>query len=556
MNTEAAGQRTGTDLLIDVLRSEGVRHVFGNPGTTELPLVDALAVTDDIDYVLGLHEQTVVGIADGYAQATGRPAFVNLHATAGLGNAMGALVNATAHAAPMVVTAGNQDVRHLIADPLLGGDLVGLAAPTTKWAHEVRTVGELGIVLRRAFNDAGTGPAGPVFVGLRTSTLDEPGAPPAPPRSRLQQRTAADGIEELASLLAQTPLGRLAIVAGDEVATSGAVENVVALAETLGAPVFAAPLHSKAVFPPRHALYAGLLPPAASVTRRRLAGFDRVLYLGGHVFTVYPYTSGSPVPEGVDLVQISADTTQLGRTHPVGLGVAGDIRSTVALLLPVLRDRVEASAAKDALESARTRRTAEISQLEEQARAGYAAVPADPLAAVHGALRAAPADTIVVDESSTANQHVRDLHQWVNPGSFYCNRGGGLGWAMAAAVGVSLGHEREKSVLTVVGDGAALYTPQALWSAARERTPVVYLVLDNQQYLILKNNLRFRRGPSVERDRFVAMDLVDPTVDHVALAQSFGVEATRVADAAGVADAADAAFASGRPHVIVVPVAG
>src|SRR5688500_10870151 len=149
----------GREALLEVLRTEGVRHVFGNPGTTELPLVDALAAVDDVEYVLALQEATAVAMADGYAQATGRPAFLNLHTSAGLGNAIGNLTNAQANGTPLVVTAGQQDRRHKHHDPLLAGDLVGLAAAVSKWSHEVSTLGELGTILRRAFHDATTAPS-------------------------------------------------------------------------------------------------------------------------------------------------------------------------------------------------------------------------------------------------------------------------------------------------------------------------------------------------------------------------------------------------------------
>jgi benzoylformate decarboxylase len=556
MTSVDSEERTGTDVLLEVLRSEGVRHIFGNPGSTELGLIDALAAADDISYVLGLHEQTVIGMADGYAQVTGRPAFVNVHSLAGVGNAMGGLVNAAAHQAALVVTAGNQDIRHLIADPLLGGDLPSMAASTVKWAHEVRSPGELGTVLRRAFKDAAGPPAGPVFVSLRSSTLDETPAPAAPAPSRICYRAAAESIDELAVLLTEPEIGRLAIVAGDEVALSGAGGMLLALAETLGAPVFAAPLYSKGVFPPGHALYAGVLPPAVSVTRRMLTGFDRVLYLGGQVFTAYPFTRGSALPDGTDLIQISADPLQVGRTYPVRLGLCADVRSTLTGLLPAVRDLTDAAAAKEALEAARANRTRELERLEATAREAYGSTPVQPVAAVHAALRATPPHTIVVDESSTANEHVRDLHQWSQPGRFYCNRGGGLGWGMAAPIGVSLAHRREAAVLAVVGDGALMYAPQALWSAAHEQTPVVYLVLDNRQYLILKNNLRFRRGPSVDLHRFVGMELTDPEIDLVALAESMGVPAVRSTSAAGTAEAVTAAYESGGPRIVVVPVAG
>jgi benzoylformate decarboxylase len=181
-------ERTGSRILLDVLRSEGVTHIFGNPGTTELPLMDALASTPDMHYVLAPQEESVVSIADGYAQATGRPAFVNLHATGGLGNALGALSNAYRSNIPLVVTAGQQDYRHIIGDPLLAGDLVGMARSVTKWAHEARSLDELAIVLRRAFHDAATAPAGPVFVALPVNFMDESCTAPLPDPSIIERR--------------------------------------------------------------------------------------------------------------------------------------------------------------------------------------------------------------------------------------------------------------------------------------------------------------------------------------------------------------------------------
>src|SRR4051795_13610111 len=192
--------RTGRDAVLDVLRTEGVRHVFGNPGSTELPLLDALAGADDIGYVLALQEATAVGMADGYAQATGRPAFLNLHTSAGLGNAMGNLTNARANRTPLVVTAGQQDYRHIVTDPLLSGPLVQIAEGAVTWAHETRTAGEVGPILRRAFHRAAGAPAGPVVVALPMDQMDEE-VDPAPPASRIDRAAVAGSLEELADLL-------------------------------------------------------------------------------------------------------------------------------------------------------------------------------------------------------------------------------------------------------------------------------------------------------------------------------------------------------------------
>ncbi|MDY7103511.1 MAG: thiamine pyrophosphate-binding protein, partial [Actinomycetota bacterium] len=166
-------QRTGRDVFLEVLRSEGVRHVFGNPGSTELPLIDAMATTDDIGYALALQEASAVAMADGYAQVTRRPALLNLHTSAGLGNAVGNLTNAVLNRTPLVVTAGQQDTRHILADPLLSGDLCGIAAPVSKWTHEVRNADEIGPIMRRAFQDAAAPPRGPVFVSLPMDLFDE-----------------------------------------------------------------------------------------------------------------------------------------------------------------------------------------------------------------------------------------------------------------------------------------------------------------------------------------------------------------------------------------------
>lgn len=551
---------SGREVLLEVLRTEGVRHVFGNPGSTELPLVDALAGVDDIAYVLALQEATATAMADGYAQATGRPAFLNLHTSAGLGNAVGNLTNAKANGTPLVVTAGQQDERHLAADPLLSGPLTELAAPTSKWSHEVRSLGELGTILRRAFADAAKPPAGPVFASLRMDLLERSGPAAevgAPPRSSVVLDAVAGGLEELADLLVQPAVGRVGIVVGDEVATAGggAQSLVAALAEALGAPVHGSPLHSREVFDPSHPLWSGMLAPSAAAIRSTLEPYDRVLLVGGHAFLVYPYSPGSPVPATTELLHLSPDAATLGRAHPVRLGVAGGIGPSIGALLPLVRARLDGgavAAAADALATAAARRRSAIEELDATAVGRYGAAPMHPMAAAHALLASLPAGTAVVDEAITTGVYVRGFHhRAVDDGYFFC-KGGGLGWGMPAACGVSLARDRAP-VLCVVGDGSALYSPQALWTAAREQLPVVFAVVDNGQYRILKDYLRGMGGVSATTGRFVAMDL-EPRVDFVGLAASLGVASTPVASTADVADAVAAALASGAPHLLHLPI--
>jgi benzoylformate decarboxylase len=431
---------------------------------------------------------------------------------------------------------------------------VGLARPVAKWVHEVRGVDELGTIMRRAFHDAASAPAGPVFVSLPMSMLDAEGDLTVPDRSEIERRVVPAAIEDLAALLADTPVGSLAIVAGDEVSASGAVPELVALAEALGAPVFGAPLHSTAVFPPAHPLYAGMLAPAAAAISAGLAPFRRVLAVGGHTFMVYPYTPGAAVPDTVELLHISPDAARLGRTYPTRLGVVGDPKATLAALRPLVLSGVDASSAADTISSRGAARTREIDALEETALSRYSTAPMDPMAAGHALVRALPPNTTIVDEAITTGFYVRGFHHWTEPGHYFFCKGGGLGWGMPAALGVSLGRDREP-VLCVVGDGSAMYSPQSLWTAAHEQLPVVFAVVNNRQYLILKGYLRGMGRDSVQSGRMVAMDIDDPPVDFVGLARSMGVDATLVEKADDVGDAVAAALEAGRPHLLELPIA-
>ncbi|MCX5214517.1 thiamine pyrophosphate-binding protein [Kitasatospora sp. NBC_00240] len=547
----------GSRILLDVLHDEGVRHVFGNPGTTELPLIAELSRSAGPAYVLGLQESVVVAMADGYAQASGRPAMVNLHAMAGLGNAIGNLTNARVQGTPLVVTAGQADQRHLVADPLLAGDLTGLAAPVSKWTHEVRRTEDLGVVMRRAFRDAASAPTGPVFVSLPVDVLEteipDPDATAVRTVSELDRAPHGAPVTRLADLLLETDPARLAIVASDDVATEHAVEELVAVAEALGVRVYGSSLHANTVFPTGHPLWAGAFGLSADEIRATLTGYDRVLVLGGRAFMAYNYSPGPLVPPEVEILQIALDPHELGRTAPVRLGLAGHLRTTLQDLQQVLAKRGDPARAREATTELGKAHRAARDAAEAHALSTYSQVPTAPAAAVHAVLRALPPDIIVVDESMTCDDHVRAFHRADRPGRYYTARGSGLGWGMPAALGVSLARGNHP-VLCLVGDGSAMYSPQALWTAAREQLPVLFVVVNNNQYLMLKNSLR-HRFPQHPDGGFVGMDIDRPAIDFVALARSMGVHAERVERATDIAEAARAAWDSRGPRLLELPIA-
>jgi benzoylformate decarboxylase len=534
--------------LIELLRSEGVENVFGNPGTTELPFMDALAEAPDLQYRLGLHESAAVAMADGFARASGRTAFLNLHIAAGLANGLSMILNARRARTPLVVTAGQQDRRHLLEDPMLSGDLVAIAQGAFKDAVEVSQVDDLPVLMRRAFLQARAAPAGPVFVSIPVDILEEELADPLPPRSELRRLGPAQGLEDAAALLldARAP----AIVAGDGVGRDSAFDELVAVAETLGATVHHEPMYDAADFPATHPLSAGMLPPVNSEIRSRLDAHDVVFLVGSHAFSAHYYTPARAIPESATVVQLDDDEAELGRNYPVALGLHGGIRASLAQLLPLLQGRSPEAAER--LAAARDRPSPGTPGREaEEVPDGAAGDSATAAAALVAAL---PEDTVLIEEGITTGLHVRREFAADQPGSFHHSVGGALGWGLGAAIGVKLARP-EAPVVAAVGDGCAMFGIQALWSAARYEVPAVFVVLNNREYRACKQGMeRVLAGPPA--DRFVGMDLAPPEIDFIGLATSLGVSASRAAGPEEIAEEMQAALGSNAPALIEIPIAG
>jgi len=553
---EKASARRGAAVLLEVLHSEGVQYIFGNPGTTELPLMDALLGTPDISYILGLQEASVVAMADGYAQASRRMGFINLHTAGGLGHGMGNLLNASVSGTPLVVTAGQQDSRHTITDPLLLGDLVRIASPAVKWGTEVTHADQLPVLLRRAFHDANAAPTGAVFLSLPMDVMEEMSTVAIPERSVIDRRPVAGSLDALAEHLARIAPGKLAIIAGDEVYASNAAAQVAALADALAAPVFGASWPSRIPFPTAHPLWAGNLPTTAAKISQQLSPYDAIFALGGKSLITILYTEGPAVPAGCAVFQMSADVRDLGRTYATPLSVVGDIRASLTELLPLLARTLAPKA--DAYAALRTKAAADQqtrrAQLADVAAAQFAAPVITPLVAAQQAVRAIGPEIPIVDEAIATSIHVRKFLNSASASQYSFLRGGGLGWGMPAAVGASLGLDRQP-VVCLVGDGAALYSPQALWTAAHENLPVTFVVMNNREYNVLKNFMRSQTHYlSSQSSRFIAMDLDRPPIDYLALAQSYGVPAKRILRASDIAPAIEAGIASRTANLIEVVI--
>ena len=539
--------------LIEILRAAGVGYLFGNPGTTELPFLDALDGSG-LTYVVALQEATAAAAADGYAQASGQLGVVNLHVAPGLANALSIVHNASRAKTPLLVTAGQQDTRLLLDAPILAGDMVKMTDGLTKWSYELRNAAEAPSALRRAIHLALSPPTGPVFLSLPMDLMSEPcddtGAAPGPVAARPAPEPEAIARAAALFAAAKAPV----IVAGDGVARAGAQAELVALAETIGAAVHGEPVHRRLSFPGDHPLWRGGLYPTATAVAKALERFDTVLIAGANVFTWLFHAPGSPFGANQRVVQIDDDPREISRSYPVTLGIVAALRAALSDLHEAVAKRQDDSARAAARE-----RTATLARARDEharrvaatADAAASRVPIAPEYLMRTLATLLPPDALIVDESASSLAHVLRHLPFGAGSDFFGSKTGTLGWAMGAALGVQLAHPRRKVVATI-GDGSVMYAPQALWTAAHRNLPVTYVVANNASYAILKSGMLTFGLPAAKRGVFPGMDLVDPEIDYLALARSMGVLAVRVDKPGGLRDVLARALAHEGPALVDV----
>ncbi|TXL72287.1 thiamine pyrophosphate-binding protein [Vineibacter terrae] len=550
----------GRHVFMQSLEKHAVRHIFGNPGTTESPLIDSLPEYPGIDYIVALHEGVALGAASFYAQATGRTGVVNLHVAPGLGNALGMLYSALKAGSPMVVTAGQQDTRMRLRDPLLGHDLVAMAAPVTKWSVQAERADELGPLLRRAFKIANDPPAGPVFVALPIDVMEQETSVAAIGPGTLYRATRPDpeGVADVARLLlaSRNPV----IVAGDDVARAAATDRLVALAERVGAPVWVEGLRAHLAFPAAHAHARGAVPFDAATIRKALDGADLVLLAGGPFFEEVWYAAGDPFPDGAAVIQLEESHTRLAFNFAPQAGLVGRMDH----LLQAVDDAV-AAGADDGYRAAAMRRGAALKTAKEADAAAYRArvekawsrMPISMPRALAEIRAGLPADAVVVDESITANIDLARAFDFTRPGDYYSGRGGGIGQGLAGVLGVKLAHP-DRPVVAISGDGSAMYSIQALWTAAHHALPIVFVILANREYRVLKHNLDVyrQRFGELANHPYPHMDLTGPALGFVDMARGMGVAGTLVTKPDDVRGAIAQAVASGKPHLVEIAIEG
>nr|CDQ34102.1 Benzoylformate decarboxylase [Virgibacillus halodenitrificans] len=512
----------------DLLRRQGLTTVFGNPGSNELPFLKNFPA--DFRYVLGLHEGVVVGMADGFALASGHPALVNLHAAAGSGNAMGALTNAWYSHSPLVLTAGQQARSMMGVESMLANvDAPQLPRPLVKWSYEPSCPEDVPRALSQAIHTANLPARGPVYVSI---PHDDWGHEVSEEAALLSEREVVG-----AALPSEAQLGALVerlnaarnpvLVLGPDVDAYGANGLAVALAERMNAPAWVAPSASRCPFPTRHASFRGVLPAAIQGISDRLAGHDLIVVIGAPVFRYHQYAPGRYLPEGAKLFHLTCDMQEAARA-PMGDALVGDIYATLEALVPRLPQSDRA-------------RPEPLPRPEPQVDPEGLLTP-ETVFDVMNAL--APEDAIYVKESTSTVTAFWERVEMRHPGSYFFPAAGGLGFGLPAAVGVQLARP-ERRVIGVIGDGSANYAITALWSAAQYRIPVVFVILKNGTYGALRWFSRL-----LDAEDSPGLDV--PGLDFCALAKGYGVEAVAVSARHDFETALQHALEDDKPRVIEV----
>lgn len=525
MNSKVLTVREAT---LGVLRSFGVDRVFGNPGSTELAFLGDWP--DDIDYVLGLQEGCVVGMADGYAQATGRPAFVNLHSAAGLGHALGNLFTAFRNKTPLVVTAGQQARSLLRMRPyLFAEDAAQFPKPYVKWSVEPARAEDVPAAIAQAFLTAMQHPRGPTFVSVPSDDWARPA--PLPPVRHIATEFAPDptAIVRLGGAIAAAKSP--AFIVGPEVDRNGCVEAMVAVAERARAAVWASPMSSRSSFPELHPQFAGFLAAAPGGLARALHGADLIVVFGAPVFTFHVEGECELLDDGTPVWQITDDPTEAASA-----AVGDTIISTLPKALPALLSALPPFAERDA------------PTVRARPAVPAANNPIPPAYVLSRLSELMPRDAIVVEEAPSHRPAIQQFLPRPGADSFYTMASGGLGYSLPASVGVALARPGRR-VVGLIGDGSAMYCVQAIWTAAQRKLPITFVIMNNAGYGAMRafsQIMQAHRPPGIDL----------PGLDFVALANGLGCPGKHITQVDQLDATLGDALAANGPVLVDIAVDG
>ena len=549
---------TGKQALLEMLKVEGVEYIFGNPGTSEGPIIDLLGDYPEFRYILALQESVAVGMAESYARATGKASFVNLHVDSGLANGIALMLDAYNTGTPMVVTSANYDARKISEGKT---DLAELVRPVTKWAVELTLPDQVPSAMRRAFNEANSHPKGPVYVGFTSNALEGKAEMNIVPSSKIHDSSRPDlkGIEEASSLLISSKMPLM--IVGDRVSDDGALDQAVELAELLGLPVYQA-RGAEVSFPTTHPQFMGNHTLRVAADREILEESDLVLAIGMDTFAELFYWGDVILKPAVKLIHIDPIPGRVGQSEPTDVGIVSHcglameelIRSVKPRLSPKIKTEIQNRVEAVVRKSIEKRKS-----FDESVSAKWDSRPMIPARMMSELAKALPQNAIVVDDAISNRPALRHYFQGAKRGDIIGVRGQSIGGGIGATMGAQCANP-DRPVFGIIGDGSAMMTIQGLWTAANDNIPCIFVICNNGMYRVLKVNFNVYQKDILKETEPAGSNLLYsdfPTpFDIAAIATSMGVHGERIVDPSEIAPAVERAVASGKPAVLDIVIDG
>ena len=549
---------TGKQAVLEMLKAEGVKHIFGNPGTSEAPLIDMLGDYPELQYFLTLQESVAMGMGESYARATEKPAFVSLHVDSGLANGIALMLDALNTGTPMVITSANYDARKINETKT---DLAELVRPVTKWSVELNLPDQIPSVMRRAFHEANSHPKGPVYVGFTANALEAEAEMNIVPSSKMHDSYRPDpkGIEEAVKLImaAKEPL----MMVGDRVSEDHANDMAVELAELMGFPVHQS-RGAEVSFPTTHPQFFGNHTLRVTSSRKALEGVDLVLAIGMDAMDELFYWGDIILGENTKLVHIDPIPGRAGRSEPTDVGIVSHcglaieelIRSLKPLITPELANEIEGRKIGVVAAAADKRKA-----FEDSVTAKWDNKPMSPARMMSELADALPDNAIVVDDSISNRATMRHYFQGQKRGDLRAFRGQSIGGGIGTTMGTAVANP-DRPVFGIIGDGSAMMTIQGLWTAANDNIPCIFVICNNGMYRVLKVNFDVYQREILQQkessgENLPYSDFPTP-FDVSSIASSMGVHGERITDPAEIAPAVQRAVASGKPAVLDIVIDG
>ncbi len=549
---------TGKQAILEMLKAEGIKHIFGNPGTSEAPLIDMLGDYPELRYFLTLQESVAMGMGESYARATEKPSFVSLHVDSGLANGIALMLDALNTGTPMVITSANYDARKINENKT---DLAELVRPVTKWSVELNLPDQIPSVMRRAFHEANSHPKGPVYVGFTANALEAEAEMNIVPSSKMHDSYRPDsrGIEEAVKLIVEAK--RPMMMVGDRVSDDHANDLAVELAELMGFPVYQS-RGAEVSFPTTHPQFFGNHTLRVASNRKALEDVDLLLAIGMDAMEELFYWGDVILGEQTKLIHIDPIPGRAGRSEPTDVGIVSHCGLAIEELLGSIKSLLTSELENDI----DLRRSGVVAAAAEKRKAfddlvsaKWDSKPMSPARMMFELSEALPDNAIVVDDSISNRATMRHYFQGQKRGDLRAFRGQSIGGGIGTTMGTQVANP-DRPVFGIIGDGSAMMTIQGLWTAANDSIPCIFVICNNGMYRVLKVNFDVYQREILHQEESAGENLPYsdfPTpFDISAIATSMGVHGERITDPAEIAPAVQRAVASGKPAVLDIVIDG